>query len=89
MDSCFWANILRGLFASMGQLISPPWRRFRPSTIVKAVELSSKAVRMQGLLISVPVWRVVRSCRPALNWCLAPSSHSSPPSPGCSRAARH
>ena len=51
-----WVNILRGLFASMGQLVSPSLAALQASEdSVKLSELSSKAVRMQGLLISIPV----------------------------------
>ncbi|HEY3835905.1 MAG TPA: hypothetical protein VGL72_05020 [Bryobacteraceae bacterium] len=69
-----WVNILRGLFASMGQLVSPSLAALQASEdSVKLSELSSKAVRMQGLLISIPVGVLCGLAGPALNWWLGPN----------------
>ena len=69
-----WVNILRGLFMSMGALISPSLAAFQASEETdKAADLSIRSVRMQGLLIAVPVGVLCGLAGPALNWWLGPA----------------
>lgn len=69
-----WVNILRGLFGSMGQLLSPSLAALQANEdSEKITDLSSKAVRMQGLLISIPVGVLCGLSSPALNWWLGPN----------------
>jgi membrane protein EpsK len=69
-----WVNILRGLFMGMASLVSPSLAAFQAGDETEeSAKLSVRAVRMQGLLISVPVGVLCGLAGPALNWWLGPS----------------
>lgn len=68
-----WLNILRGLFVSLGMLLSPSVVALQASgELDRLYELGSKAMRLQGMLISLPVGILCGLSAPVLNWWLGP-----------------
>ena len=68
-----WVTILRGLFSSLGQLISPSIAALHASGETKRLaSLSRTAVRAQGLLIAIPVGVLCGLAGAALNWWMGP-----------------
>ena len=68
-----WCNILRGMLGSMGQLLASSLAAYQASEDHdQLAELSMKAVRMQGMLIAIPIGVLCGLARPALLWWVGP-----------------
>ena len=68
-----WGTIFRGLLGSMGQLLASSLAAFQASEEHERLAgLALKGVRMQGMLISIPVGVLCGLAGPALNWWLGP-----------------
>ena len=68
-----WSNMLRGLFGSMGQLVSPSVAAYQASgENEKLAHFAINSVRIQGMLISIPVGVLCGLAGPVLRCWLRP-----------------
>ena len=68
-----WSNILRGLFGSMASLLATSLVAFQASDDrEQLVSLALKGVRIQGMLIAIPIGVLCGLAGPALRWWVGP-----------------